>query len=40
MINKLGSKKRYTLTRELKKTMAGGFHDGFIWGGTVKIKKH
>jgi len=40
MIKKLSSKKRYILTKELKKTIAGGFHDGFIWGSTVKIKKH
>ena len=39
MINKLGSKQKYTLTREIKKTMKEGFHDGFIWGSMLKIKK-
>ena len=38
MIKKLGSKNRYTLTREIKKTMKEGFHDGFIWGTMLKRK--
>ena len=38
MIKKLGSKNRYTLTRKIKKTMAEGFHDGFIWGSMLKKK--
>jgi hypothetical protein len=33
------SKKKCTLTRELKKKMVEGFHDGFIWGTKVKRKK-
>ena len=37
MIKRLGSKQKYTLTREIKKTMKEGFHDGFIWGTKVKI---
>jgi len=37
MINKLGSKQRYTLTRTIKKTMTDGFHAGFICGTTAKI---
>lgn len=40
MIKRLGSKNRYTLTREIKKTMKEGFHDGFIWGSMLKIKKN
>ena len=39
MIKRLGSKNRYTLTREIKKTIKEGFHDGFIWGSMLKIKK-
>ena len=38
MINKLGSKQKYTLIREIRKTMAEGFHAGFIWGSTIKRK--
>ena len=40
MIKRLGSKNRYTLTREIRKTMKEGFHAGFIWGSTVKIKNN
>jgi hypothetical protein len=40
MIKRLGSKQKYTLTREIKKTMKEGFHDGFIWGTMLKIKKN
>jgi len=40
MIKRLGSKNRYTLIREIKKTMKEGFHDGFIWGSILKIKKN
>ena len=38
MINKLGSKQKYTLTRKIRKTMKEGFHDGFIWGSMLKRK--
>ena len=40
MINKLGSKQKYTLTREIRKTMKEGFYDGFIWGTMLKRKKN
>ena len=40
MINKLGSKQKYTLTREIRKTMKEGFHAGFIWGTMLKINKN
>ena len=38
MIKKLGSKQKYTLTKRIRKTMAEGFHDGFIWGSMLKRK--